>query len=184
MEENGLIPDVIDTVPKSVLMVKFGGASNVNLGNLMTIKEVSEVPTVISWNADPKKLYTLCFTDPDAPSRAEPTVREWVHWLVVNIPGTDISKGEVLIEFVPSSPGENSGLHRYTFLVYEQPGCWKIQCDEPRLNRSPEHRNPRRGFSIRQFALKYRLGEPFAGNFFQTQWDDYVPILRKLLGLD
>lgn len=33
-------------------------------------------------------------SDPDAPSRAEPTFREWHHWLVVNIPGTDISKGE------------------------------------------------------------------------------------------
>jgi len=33
--------------------------------------------------------------DPDAPSRKNATYREWHHWLVVNIPGTDISKGEV-----------------------------------------------------------------------------------------
>ncbi len=32
--------------------------------------------------------------DPDAPSRKEPKFREWHHYLVVNIPGTDVSKGE------------------------------------------------------------------------------------------
>lgn len=35
--------------------------------------------------------------DPDAPTRAEPTIGEVVHWLVVNIPGTDIKKGEVYV---------------------------------------------------------------------------------------
>lgn len=39
---------------------------------------------------------TLCLNlDPDAPSRAEPTLGEVHHWLVTNIPGNDISKGEV-----------------------------------------------------------------------------------------
>ena len=34
--------------------------------------------------------------DPDAPSRAKPSRREFLHWLVVNIPGNDIGQGEVL----------------------------------------------------------------------------------------
>jgi phosphatidylethanolamine-binding protein (PEBP) family uncharacterized protein len=40
-------------------------------------------------------LITLFVTDPDAPSRAEPSKREVLHWLVVNIPGNEIKKGEV-----------------------------------------------------------------------------------------
>ena len=37
----------------------------------------------------------LFLVDPDAPSRAEPSKREVLHWLVVNIPGNEIKKGEV-----------------------------------------------------------------------------------------
>lgn len=37
----------------------------------------------------------MLLIDPDAPSRQTPTFREWHHWLVVNIPGNDLKKGEV-----------------------------------------------------------------------------------------
>ena len=38
--------------------------------------------------------YTLMMVDPDAPSRRNPTNREWLHWLVVNIPGGNVKMGE------------------------------------------------------------------------------------------
>lgn len=69
--------------------------------------------------------------DPDAPSRAEPQFREWHHWLVGNILGGNISSGEVLSAYVGSGPPPDTGLHRYVFLVYKQPG--KLSFDEPRL---------------------------------------------------
>ncbi len=49
----------------------------------------------VKWEADPNSFYTLLMTDPDAPSRAQPEFREWHHWLVVNIPGNNISEGDV-----------------------------------------------------------------------------------------
>ena len=117
-------------------------------------------------------------TDPDAPSRKEPTYREWHHYLVVNVPGDKIAEGETLSEYVGSGPPPETGLHRYVWLVYEQKD--KIQCDEPRLtNRSGENRG---GFSIKKFAEKYNLGDPVAGNLYQAEYDDYVPILYKQLG--
>lgn len=45
--------------------------------------------------------------------------------------------------------------------------------------RSGENRG---GFKISKFACKYGLGNPVAGNFYQAQWDDYVPLLYKQLG--
>lgn len=36
-------------------------------------------------------------------------------------------------------------------------------------------------FKIREFAKKYLLGEPLAGNFYQAMYDDYVPTLYKQL---
>ena len=60
---------------------------------------------------------TLIFpTDPDAPSRKDPKYREWRHWLVVNIPGGDVSKGEVCAEYVGAGPPKGTGLHRYIVL--------------------------------------------------------------------
>ena len=96
------------------------------------------------------------------------------------------------------------GLHRYTFLVYKQPE--ELHCDEPFIsNRLYPHildmHSPRKQelfclsrdfyrtregrplFSIRKFAAKYNLGQPVAGNLFQTQYDDYVPTLQKQLGI-
>lgn len=54
-------------------------------------------------------LLIICITDPDAPSRKEHTYREWHHWLVGNIPGNDISKGETLSEYVGSGPPPDTG---------------------------------------------------------------------------
>jgi hypothetical protein len=38
-------------------------------------------------------------------------------------------------------------------------------------------------FSTNKFALKYNLGTPIAGNFYQAQYDDYVPTVHKQLGI-
>lgn len=120
----------------------------------------------------------LLHLDPDAPSRAKPAFREWHHWLVGNIPGNDVAKGETLSQYVGSGPPQGTGLHRYVFLIYKQ--NTKINFDEPRLtNKSGDNRGK---FSIRKFADKYKLGQPVAGNFYQAEWDDYVPLLYKQLG--
>ena len=55
----------------------------------------------------PLLLYDVA--DPDAPSRADPKFREWHHWCVANIPGADISKGEVLSEYVGAGPPKGTG---------------------------------------------------------------------------
>lgn len=109
------------------------------LGNELTPTQVQNVPVSVKWPAEPDTLYTVCMTDPDAPSRQQPKYREWHHWLVVNVPGNDIGKGEILSEYVGSGPPKGTGLHRYVLVIYKQPG--KITPDEKRLtNRSGEGR--------------------------------------------
>lgn len=49
------------------------------------------------------------FPDPDAPSRQTPKAREWQHWLVVNIPGNKVNKGQVLTEYVGAGPPQGTG---------------------------------------------------------------------------
>lgn len=178
MEVHGVVPDVIDVAPTAKIQVEFDSGVSVDGGNELTPTQVQNQPIKVTWDVEEGAHYTLCMTDPDAPSRTEPTFREWHHWLVVNIPGTDIAKGEVLSEYVGSGPPPDTGLHRYIYLVYKQPG--PLTCDEPRLtNRSADNRG---GFSIRKFAAKYNLGQPIAGNLYQAKYDDYVPLLYKQLG--
>jgi hypothetical protein len=114
---------------------------NVDLGNFLTPTQVCAVDLSfyvfdfylylivkvqhqpeVKWNAEDNEYYTLIMTDPDAPSRAEPKLREWHHWLVVNIPGNKVSEGEVKSGYVGSGPPPGTGLHRYVFLVYKQNG--------------------------------------------------------------
>lgn len=139
-----------------------------DFGNELTPLQVKDEPTV-EWPTEEGQYYTLVMTDPDAPSRKEPIRGEIKHWLVVNIPGTDLSRGETLAGYRGSGPSEGSGLHRYVFLVYRQTGLLKH-------SETPIDANSREGrahFKVRDFAKKYNLGEPFAGNFYQAQSDEY-----------
>ncbi|KAJ8711436.1 hypothetical protein PYW07_008678 [Mythimna separata] len=176
-EAGQVVPDVVSKAPAALATVKYPSGVEVAEGNVLTPTQVKDIPSV-SWDASPDQLYTVAMTDPDAPSRKEPKFREWHHWLVGNVPGNNVASGETLSEYVGSGPPPNTGLHRYVFLVYKQP-C-KLEFDEPRLtNRSGDNRG---GFSIAKFAKKYNLGDPIAGNFYQAEYDDYVPILYKQLG--
>ncbi|XP_062562284.1 protein D3-like [Armigeres subalbatus] len=168
---NEIVPDVISQAPAGLVKVTYSSSgAEANLGNELTPTQVKEQPTV-SWDAEPGALYTLVLTDPDAPSREKPKMREWKHWVVVNVPESDVAAGETVAEYIGSAPPQNSGLHRYVFLVYKQTDG-KVQFDEPKLS----NRNPNRGkFRVAEFAEKYHLGSPIAGNFYQAQYDDYVP---------
>ncbi|XP_055551535.1 protein D3-like [Wyeomyia smithii] len=167
--EHEIVSDVISEAPTGLVKVSYPSGKEVSLGNELTPTQVKDKPTV-SWDAEPNAFYTLIMTDPDAPSRANPKMREWKHWIVTNIAGSDLTTGETLADYISSAPPEGSGLHRYVFLLYKQPG--QVQFDEPKQS----NRNPKRGkFQAAEFARKYNLGSPVAGNFYQAQYDDYVP---------
>lgn len=143
----------------------------------MTPTEVQNQPVRVKWPAEKDAHYALMLIDPDAPTRTKPTAREWQHWLVVNIPGDDFKRGDILSQYVGSAPPKGSGLHRYVFLAYKQPGT--LICDESKLtNRSGKRRAH---FCAKKFAEKYNLGKPVAGNWFEAQWDDSVPMTHAQL---
>ncbi|XP_067631171.1 protein D2-like [Eurosta solidaginis] len=175
-EQNEVVPDVVSQAPYQLLKVAYANGLEVIPAAELTPSQVKTEPSM-AWEAEPNAYYTLVMTDPDAPSRIEPKFREFKHWLVTNILGNDVSKGDVLAAYVGSGPPQGTGLHRYVFLLYKQPG--KLQFNEERVENNC--RNGRPKFRAAAFAEKYGLGEPVAGNFFQAQWDEYVPIVHKQL---
>lgn len=60
-------------------------------------------------------------TDPDAPTRGSPKFKEWHHWMVVNIPGNNVSQGEEKVGYVGPAPPKDTELHRYVLTVFKQP---------------------------------------------------------------
>ncbi|XP_043482286.1 protein D2-like [Leptopilina heterotoma] len=166
--KNQVVPDVINKAPVNEVEVEYG-KKKVRVGEELTPTEVKNAPE-IDYKDDDDALYTLIMTDPDAPSRQTPTNREFVHWLVGNIPEDEVSKGDVLAPYVGSGPPKGTGLHRYVFLVYKQKG--KITFNEPQL--TSNGKEGRRNFSAKKFAEKYNLGDPIAANMFQAQWDQSV----------
>ncbi|XP_078688249.1 uncharacterized protein LOC144920176 isoform X5 [Branchiostoma floridae x Branchiostoma belcheri] len=173
--QHDIVPDVVDAAPTIAAEVTYNVTDedvSVDFGNVLTPTQVKSPPQVM-WPVEDGALYTLVMTDPDAPSRANPRLREFHHWLVGNIPGNEIQDGETLSQYIGSAPPRGRGLHRYVFLVYKQPGT--LEFDERRLgNTSMAHRSR---FHTREFATKYNLGDPVAGNFYQAEWDDWVPRL-------
>ncbi|XP_050341435.1 phosphatidylethanolamine-binding protein homolog F40A3.3-like isoform X1 [Bactrocera neohumeralis] len=175
MDSSGIVPDIIDIKPKGLLQVNYPSGVKVELGKELTPTQVKDQPTV-SWGAEDDALYTLIMVDPDAPSRAEPTLREILHWLVINIPGNKVAEGQTVAEYIGSGPPEGSGLHRYVFLVFKQPGKIESAKFIPKTSREGRVK-----VTTRDSIAKHNLGDPIAGNFYQAQYDDYVPVLRAQL---
>jgi len=175
-ETDEILKDMKIKLPAALLQVKYGSIE-VKPGLVLTPTQVQKEPH-LDWNADPSAFYTVVMNDPDAPSRADPKFREWHHWCVGNIPGKDVSAGEVLSEYVGSGPPQGTKLHRYVFLVYKQPSG-RITFSEKKLtNRSGDGRGKQ---SVSAFVAKHSLGDPVAGNYYQAEWDDYVPKLYEQL---
>ena len=70
----------------------------VELGNELTPEQVKDKPTV-TWDADEGAYYSLFQIDLDPPSRRFACLGEFRHWLVVNIPGNEVSKGKEVVEY-------------------------------------------------------------------------------------
>uniref|UniRef100_A0A1I7U2V2 Phosphatidylethanolamine-binding protein n=1 Tax=Caenorhabditis tropicalis TaxID=1561998 RepID=A0A1I7U2V2_9PELO len=165
-----VVPDVLASNPPSkVVSVKFNSGVEANLGNVLTPTLVKDVPEV-KWDAEPGALYTLIKTDPDAPSRKKPTFREWHHWLVVNIPGNDISKGDTLSEYIGAGPAPKTGLHRYVYLIYKQSG----RIEDAEHGRLTNGSGDKRGaWKTADFVAKHGLGTPLFGNLYQAEYDAF-----------
>lgn len=97
--------------------------------------------------------------DPDAPSPANPKYRSWLHWLVINIPGHDIQRGEEVVPYDPPAPGPNR--HRYLYLLFKQNGRVK--------SRAPAKRQ---GFQVQDWARQHDLGNPANGLFLWSAADE------------
>ncbi|XP_063820393.1 phosphatidylethanolamine-binding protein 1-like [Pseudophryne corroboree] len=170
----------VEERPACLLVLNYGALRIDKLGQIVTPSQVKNRPTIQWEGMDPKKLYTVIFTDPDVPSRDNCHLGQWHHYLVVNVKGNDLSSGCTLTEYVGVGAAKGTGHHRYTWLVYEQ--TTELKCNEQVLsNRKAEGREK---FNAAKFRKKYKLHSPAAGICFLGEWDESVLDLYKQLGVE
>lgn len=165
LEGSRIIPDLVDRVsaaPGAQLEVAFHGRA-VQDGQLLAPREAANAPHAAIRGGSEGGLYTLIASDPDPPDPEAPKYREWLHWLVTNIPaGGDATRGSEVAHWRGPSPP--IGTHRYVFMLFQQPNQEPIQAEDP----SGGDPGKRAHFSTRAFARAHNLGDPVAVTWFNS----------------
>lgn len=175
MQNEQIIPDIIDAPPEHLLTINYEQDVEVYLGNELTPTEVSHAPVLVNWHAHHRSLYTLIMVDTDSLNGTQH--RECLHWLIVNIPGLERTEGDIYAEYIGPGPPEGSGLHQYVLLVFKQTN--KLTLNRPKI--SSTSMDGRMNFKVRDFCKENNLQGPVAGNFFKAKYDSLVPILHAQL---
>jgi phosphatidylethanolamine-binding protein (PEBP) family uncharacterized protein len=153
-----VIGDVVDMFSPSVTMVVRYGSNQVNNGHELMPSAIVCAPRVEVGGEDMRAFFTLIMTDPDAPTPSDPIGREYLHWIVTDIPGTTATIfGRELVSY--EIPRPMIGIHRYVFALFEQTGRQTVLV-------AP---GSRRNFSTRDFADSNGLGLPVAVVYFNAQ---------------
>uniref|UniRef100_A0A453K9S2 CEN-like protein 2 n=1 Tax=Aegilops tauschii subsp. strangulata TaxID=200361 RepID=A0A453K9S2_AEGTS len=93
-----VIGEVLDTFNPCVKMVTtYNSNKLVFNGHELYPSAVVSKPRVEVQGGDLRSMFTLVMTDPDVPGPSDPYLREHLHWIVTDIPGTtDASFGRSL----------------------------------------------------------------------------------------
>ncbi|VAI25852.1 unnamed protein product [Triticum turgidum subsp. durum] len=153
-----VIHDVLDPFTSTVpLSIGYNNRLLLRGADLRPSAVVSKLRVDVGGN-DMRLLYTLMLVDPDAPSPSHPTLREYLHWMVSDIPGTTgVSFGQELVVY--ERPEPRSGIHRMVFVLFQQLGRGTVFAPDMRHN-----------FSCRNLARQYHLNI-VAATYFNCQME-------------
>ncbi|CAM8964190.1 unnamed protein product [Rhodiola kirilowii] len=153
-----VIGDVIDNFWPMVKMSVTYPSKQVYNGHELFPSAVAYRPRVDIHGGDLRSFFTLVMTDPDVPGPSDPYLKEHLHWVVTDIPGTtDTTFGKEIVNY--DMPRPNIGIHRYVFVLFKQKKRQTV-VDVPDL---------RDGFSTREFAEENDLGLPVAAVYFNCR---------------
>ncbi|XP_051120058.1 protein HEADING DATE 3A-like [Andrographis paniculata] len=152
-----VIGDVLDPFIRSIPLRVVYNNREVNNGGELSPSMVANPPRVDIGGHDLRTFYTLVMVDPDAPSPSDPSLREYLHWLVTDIPATTgASFGHEIMCY--ESPRPSMGIHRFIFVLFQQLGRQTVYAPAWRQN-----------FNTKNFAELYNLGSPVAVVYFNCQ---------------
>ncbi|XP_019193339.1 PREDICTED: protein HEADING DATE 3A-like [Ipomoea nil] len=152
-----VVGDVLDPFTRSVGLRVIYNNREINNGCELRPSHIVSPPRVEIGGDDFRTFYTLVMVDPDAPSPSNPNLREYLHWLVTDIPATTGANfGNEVVCY--ESPRPSMGIHRFVFVLFRQLGRETVYPPGWRQN-----------FNTRDFAELYNLTSPVAAVYFNGQ---------------
>ncbi|CAA7397508.1 unnamed protein product [Spirodela intermedia] len=153
----GVVGDVLDPFTRCIsLRVFYTPNHPVVSGAGLRPSGVSSRPRACV-GGELRTFFTLVLVDPDSPSPSNRMKREYLHWLVTDIPGsTAASFGQEAVSY--EAPQPTAGIHRLVFVLFRQTDRQTV--------RAPADREY---FSTRVFAQHNSLGPPVGAVYFNCQ---------------
>ncbi|XP_072958115.1 protein FLOWERINGUS T-like [Typha angustifolia] len=152
-----VVGDILDPFNRSALLRVIYNNKELTNGSELKPSQVVNEPRIEIGGRDMRNLYTLVMVDPDSPSPSNPTNREYLHWLVTDIPETtNANFGNEVVCY--ENPRPIAGIHRFVFVLFRQSVRQTIYAPGWRQN-----------FNSRDFTALYNLGPPVAAVFFNCQ---------------
>lgn len=201
MHIHGVVPDHLEYPPQHLLELhhfnrEHNYSQQLHLAEIYTPTLTLELPK-LKYKVKPDTSYIHMLLDPDhICSRYEPEIdsseedlwpttlydgkiKAFIHYLRVNIPHDNITLGgDTIVEYLPPHPPNGTGLHRYLWLVYEQPHQ-HINFTEKRI--IPTTAYERDWFHLPTFTKQYNLSTPISGIFYYSKFDHSVPYIYAKL---
>jgi len=192
----GTVPEKLERVPDQLLQIQFGPLS-IAPNMTVLISQLQRRPRLF-WEAEPNTLYTVMIEDVDVLDVVGGG-NTGKHWLVTNIPGTNVAAGDEVGDYLQSFFFANAegGLdfegtrdQRHIIMVYKQ--TRRIESDE--LEKFSGCGPPavrlgaRLGPNHQSFFPGLGLEGPVAANFYrlgyQQGWSEFfVCYIKKCYGL-
>ncbi|CDO92732.1 unnamed protein product [Kluyveromyces dobzhanskii CBS 2104] len=172
-----VLPDFTNKGSTS-LVIEYASKHPVALGNTLSVdgtQEKPELKVTSSGDAqlDTEALYTLCLTDPDAPSQSENKWSEYCHYLETNIKlsqdpkiplSLELQAGNVKMPYVGPGPPKGTGPHRYVWILAQQSAGKEPEFIKDR----PTWGFEKPGTGFQHYAELFKL-TPVAVNFFYAE---------------
>ncbi|CAG4990147.1 unnamed protein product [Parnassius apollo] len=137
-------------------------------GNVIKPAEALEKP-LVTYESNENSLWTLVLTNLDG--HLTENDKEYVHWLVANIPSNSMEQGDTIVEYLHPFPLKGTGYHRYVFVLYKQNEKVSYDLQKVTLNSPLEDRT----FYTRDWYQKYQDNiTPVGLAFYQSDWDHTV----------
>jgi len=179
---SGLIPSTLSKPPsRGIVNLNFGTHNCVHMGTRLEAEISAYEPSAVSFptgegddglndGGRERKLHTLVMFDADA--------NDYMHWLVVNVPGVDIDRGQTIAEYASPTPPRRTGPHRYVIAAMEQSQSLSasslVDLRSTSCQASGRDQSQKGGRLLPTLQRRLGLGEPLAANYFVVQHDPFV----------
>nr|XP_018905761.1 PREDICTED: uncharacterized protein LOC109036207 isoform X6 [Bemisia tabaci]XP_018905762.1 PREDICTED: uncharacterized protein LOC109036207 isoform X6 [Bemisia tabaci] len=107
-----LLPFIISYAPKQMLWMEFIDGFVADIGNDLSGRDVLYPPWLVKWPFKNDSYYAILGTGPDTLVNGLRIRKEFMHWLVVNIPGKHVAggrailHGETMADYIGPTPPE------------------------------------------------------------------------------